>query len=223
MSYWKNYWNKTGQKQTALQQVQRDDINADQMLAINKHIIQLLDLKPEDTLLDVCCGNGLLSWSLSKSCKSVVGVDFSSSLIASARAMHSNTNLFFIEEDATKLSEAIDEKFDKILLYFSFQYFDRVKGLKVLQEMKKLLKPGGQILIGDVPDKKKFWTYYNTVPKRFFYFKQWLFRQPKMGKFWSEKEMQLLAEQNQLKGLFIEQDKKLPHAHYRFDFLLKSL
>lgn len=221
MSYWKNYWNKTGQKQTALQQVQRDDINADQMLAINKHIIQLLDLKPEDTLLDVCCGNGLLSWSLSKSCKTVVGVDFSSSLIASARAMHSNTNLSFVEEDATNLSHTLDLKFDKILLYFSFQYFDRAKGQKVLQEMKKLLKPGGQILIGDVPDKKKFWTYYNTVPKRFFYFKQWLFRQPKMGKFWSEKEMQLLAEQNQLKGVFIEQDKKLPHAHYRFDFLMK--
>lgn len=222
MSYWKNYWNKIGQKETALQQVQRDDITAEQMLTINKHIIQLLELKPEDTLLDVCCGNGLLSWSLSKSCKSVVGVDFSSSLITSARAMHSNPNLSFVEMDATKLSHNLDDKFDKILLYFSFQYFDYELGQNVLREMKKLLKPGGRILIGDVPDKKKFWTYYNTLPKCIFYFKQWLFKQPKMGKFWSEDEMKILAEENQLKGAFLEQNKKLPHAHYRFDYLLSQ-
>jgi 2-polyprenyl-3-methyl-5-hydroxy-6-metoxy-1,4-benzoquinol methylase len=88
--------------------------------------------------------------------------------------------------------------------------------------MKKLLKPNGLILLGDIPDQKHFWSYYNTISKRFFYFKQWLFNQPKMGKFWSEKEMMKIAKQNNLKGTFLKQKEKLPHAHYRFDFVLEK-
>ena len=222
MSYWKNFWNKAAQSDSALMQVQR---NADDrtLAAIESHICKLLNIKKTDEVLDVCCGNGLISTRIAKHCKTVVGVDFSSGLLHSAKEQDLASNIQFIEEDAIDLSNSIHQKFDKIILYYSFQYFDFKQGMQVVSEMKKLLKSRGQILIGDVPNKKKVWTYYDTLPKRFFYFKQWLFKQPKMGKFWSEKEMRMLAEENQLKGLFLQQDKKLPHAHYRFDFLVESL
>jgi ubiquinone/menaquinone biosynthesis C-methylase UbiE len=221
MSYWKTYWNTSAKNKSLLQQVQRntEDSNAT-LLLIEEHIKTLLQLKYSDCLLDVCCGNGIVTKSLSKHCKSTEGIDFSPQLIKNAKLSNSSSTIKYSVGDATRLAEHTEKKFDKIVLYFSFQYFSYDDGLKVVSEMKKLLKPNGIILLGDIPDRKFFWNYYNTFPKRFFYFKQWIFKQPKMGKFWSEKEMNKIAEATNLKGVFLKQNKNLPHWQYRFDFLL---
>ena len=220
MSYWKNYWNTVADNTSQLMQVQRDAISDSQMFLIEKHICSVLNLHPEDALLDVCCGNGMLTRRLARHCKQVVGVDFSEKLISLARKETEVINVSFIEEDATQLTQSLNFKFDKILLYFSFQYLNTSQGASVISEMKSLLKPGGKILIGDIPDKKKFWVYYNSFFKRFFYFKQWLFRRPKMGKFWSENELNTLATKNYFQGKYLIQDAALPHAHYRFDYVM---
>jgi ubiquinone/menaquinone biosynthesis C-methylase UbiE len=220
MSYWKDYWNNVASHKSPLMQVQRDAISESKMLLIEEHICSLLDLHSDDTLLDVCCGNGLITKRLARHCKQIVGVDFSKRLIAAAQENTESKNLSFIEEDATRLASSLDLKFDKILLYFSFQYLNTTQGALVISEMKTLLKPGGIILIGDIPDQKKFWVYYDSFLKRAFYFKQWLLRQPKMGKFWSVSEMDLLAQQNNLKGKYLCQNTDLPHSHYRFDYLM---
>lgn len=220
MSYWKNYWNSVAENSSQLMQVQRDAISESQMGLIEKHICSVLNLQPEDALLDVCCGNGIITKRLARHCKQVVGVDFSEKLITAAQEHNESMNVRFIEEDATQLSRSLDFKFDKILLYFSFQYLNSTQGALVISEMKSLLKPGGKILIGDIPDQKKFWVYYDSFLKRVFYFKQWLVRQPKMGKFWSEKEMNALAAKNYFQGIYLTQDSALPHAHYRFDYVM---
>ena len=222
MSYWKIYWNNVAQNKSPLKQVQRDAVSKNQLFKIETHICELLNLQETDVILDVCCGNGLLTNRFSSYCKQVVGVDFSNELIKSAQNKYKRHNLSFIEEDATQLSKSIDLKFDKILLYFSFQYFNYSQGELVISEMKKLLKPGGKILIGDVPDKDKFWIFYNNFLKRAFYFKQWLFNQPKMGKFWAEEEMNKLSKENNLAGRLLIQNHSLPHAHYRFDYLMEN-
>jgi len=220
MSYWKDYWNSVAEYKSPLLQVQRDAISESQLLLIEKHICSLLDLQINDVLLDVCCGNGLITKRLAKYCKQVIGVDFSKKLVETAQENSEQVNLHFIEEDATQLTRSIEIKFDKILLYFSFQYLNSMQGALVISEMKKLLKPEGIILIGDIPDQNKFWLYYNTFLKRAFYFKQWILCQPKMGKFWAEIQMDTLAKNNNLKGEYCSQNEDLPHSHYRFDYLM---
>ena len=221
MTYWKNYWNSVAQNKSPFIQVQRDGMSEVDLLKIQKHVCLLLDLKPNDDLLDLCCGNGLLTNRLTPYCKSIIGIDFSTELIKSANKMYQKKNLNFIEGDIANLSHLTNTKFDKILLYFSFQYFNSKQGSFVVSEMKKLLKPGGLILIGDIPDKAKFWCYYDSFLKRAFYFKQWLFSQPKMGKFWSKKEMGKLAKQTKLKGSYLVQKQDLPNSHYRFDYIFR--
>ena len=222
MSYWKSYWNNSALDKSLFNQVQRSpNKDDDTLLLVEHHLVELLNLSTTDTLLDVCCGNGLITKRLSKYSNNVLGIDFSSLLINSAKENNDYSNIEYIVGDATSLTKNTNEKFDKIVLNFSFQYFHFKEGLMVVSEMKKILKPNGVILLGDIPDKNSFWLYYNTFPKRFFYFKQWLFRQPKMGKFWSEKEMMKIAELYNFKGTFLKQKESLPHAHYRFDFLLE--
>jgi ubiquinone/menaquinone biosynthesis C-methylase UbiE len=223
MSYWKNYWNNTALDKSLLNQVQRNSNKKDDgLLLVETHLVELLNLSNSDTLLDVCCGNGLITNRLSKHCSTVLGIDFSPLLIDIAIQNNTYSSVEYLVGDATTITKITNHKFDKIVLNFSFQYFNFDDGLRVVSEMKKLLKPNGLILLGDIPDQKRFWTYYNTLPKRFFYFKQWLFKQPKMGKFWSVQEMIKIAKQNNLKGTFLIQKEKLPHAHYRFDFLLEN-
>tara|TARA_B100000780_G_scaffold254987_1_gene203426 strand:+ start:4587 stop:5267 length:681 start_codon:yes stop_codon:yes gene_type:complete len=223
MSYWETFWNKAAKNKSLLGQVQRNTENSDEtLLVINEHIKTLLKLKSNDSLLDVCCGNGIVTKLLSKHCKNVIGIDFSPQLIKNAQLNNNSSSIKYIVADATQLSESTQEQFDKIVLYFSFQYFNYEEGLRVVSEMKKRLKPNGIILLGDIPDTKFFWSYYDTFPKRFFYFKQWLFKQSKMGKFWSEKEMMTIAKQTNLQGSFLKQKQNLPHAHYRFDFILEK-
>jgi hypothetical protein len=48
-----------------------------------------------------------------------------------------------------------------------------------------------------------------------------LFSQPKMGKFWSKKEMRKLAKQTKLKGSYLVQNQDLPNSHYRFDYIFR--
>ncbi len=222
MSYWKNYWNNIAASSSSFKQVQRDAINTYQMEEICAHISQTINLKASDMLLDVCCGNGLISSKLAKKCKSVVAVDFSEKLIKAAKKHCQQNNTEYYIEDALTLSDSIQIRCDKIILYFSFQYFNFHEGVKVIKELKKRLKPGGIIFIGDVPNSSCFWSYYNTFTKRIFYFKQRLFNQPKMGKFWSEKEILVIAERNGLKAEIRTQPKHLPHAHYRFDVIFTA-
>lgn len=223
MSYWKNYWNSVAQNKSPFIQVQRDGMSEEDLLKIEKHICLLLNLKPNDVLLDLCCGNGLLTNRFTPYCKSITGIDFSNELIKTANKVYQKKNLKFIEGDITNLSHLTNTKFDKILLYFSFQYFNSKQGFLVLSEMRKLLKPGGLILIGDIPDKAKFWRFYDTFLKRFFYFKQRLLSQPKMGKFWSKKEMENLAKHTKLKGNYLTQKQDLPNSSYRFDYVFRLL
>jgi len=219
MSYWKKYWEKAAQNKSLFLQVQRNNnFNAESLKQIEDNICQLINLRNEDSLLDVCCGNGLITKNLAARCRKIVGVDFSDQMINTANKQYLLPNTKFIKEDALYLSNSIKEKFDIIILYFSFQYFNRSQGEKAIFEMKKLLKPKGKILIGDIPNKNKIWVFYDTPLKRFFYIKQMLFNQPKMGKFWSEKEMKEISKKLNLKGTYIKQPANLPHSHYRFDY-----
>jgi len=224
MSYWKKYWQKAAQNESLFLQVQRNNnFNTENLKQIEDNICELINLKKEDSLLDVCCGNGLITINLALRCRKAVGVDFCEQMINAANKQSQLSNIEFIKEDALYLGNSIKEKFDIIILYFSFQYFNRSQGEKVIFEMKKLLKPKGKILVGDIPNKNKIWVFYDTPIKRFFYIKQKLFNQPKMGKFWSEKEMKAISKKLNLKGTYIEQPKYLPNMHYRFDYLFDQI
>lgn len=224
---WEAFWNEQAKQPQELQQVGR--INSGQKTAaelhtrIAEHIKHHLALEANDKLLDVCCGNGELSRLLAPAVQHCLGVDFSESLIKRAQA-HSTDNLHFVRADAMQLS-GLGQSFNKINLYFSFQYFDTYeKGLRVLSEMNSLLVPGGRIFIGDTPDAREWHRYYNSPLKKLRYFYQKLKGTEPMGKFWHAEEFEKMAAWLDLQVQIFEEPEDLPYASYRFDAVfIKSL
>ena len=125
MSYWKNYWNNTALDKSLLNQVQRNSNTKDDgLLLVETHLVELLNLSNSDTLLDVCCGNGLITNRLSKHCSAVLGIDFSPLLIDVATQNNTYSMVEYLTGDATTITKITNQKFDKIVLNFSFQYFN---------------------------------------------------------------------------------------------------
>jgi ubiquinone/menaquinone biosynthesis C-methylase UbiE len=223
---WKEIWDKIGAQKDSFAQVGRGDgsgIKEEQLDIIVQHIVHTLDIKPDDIVLDICCGNGLLTSRLSRYCKKIVGVDFSEVLIDQAR--NNFPSIEFICADALELNSSTFSsiQFDRINLYFSFQYFDSVhKGRKVIEHMLPLLAPGGKILLGDIPDREYFFVFYNSIRKIAYLIKKMLEDKNDMGKFWSEEELLLICKQLGLKGEKLSQPRNLPYSHYRMDFILSN-
>ncbi|MDY6967013.1 MAG: class I SAM-dependent methyltransferase, partial [Halobacteriota archaeon] len=122
-----------------------------------------LKLSPQDRILDLCCGQGRHSLELTREgFENVEGLDRSRYLIQRARssAKKENLKVVFREGDARKLPYQTDT-FDAVLILGnSFGYFETVQDdMRVLKEVRRVLKPWGRLLI-DVSDgdylKKNF-------------------------------------------------------------------
>lgn len=220
---WQEYWNQLAraesdpQRQVARVKNQRQ-LGAEDTDTVIKHLTGLLDLKPTDRLLDLCCGNGLLTRQFAQKCEQVVGIDLASAMIESARTHHSADNIQYFQGNTTEADSIAEGTFDKILLQFSFQYLSREEGEKAVRGMKKLLKPGGIIVLGDIPDWNKLHVFYPSFLARMKYRIQRWRGTDQMGKFWSEKEMKQISSGLQIERL--EQPAHLPYADYRVDYRL---
>jgi D-alanine-D-alanine ligase len=118
-------------------------------------IIRILQLQPDDRILDLCCGQGRHSLELARrGFRSIDSLDRSHYLIQRAKAAARKEGLpvRFREGDARKLPYGPDT-FDVVLLLGnSFGYFETLQDdLQVLREIFRVLKPWGRVLI-DVAD-----------------------------------------------------------------------
>jgi demethylmenaquinone methyltransferase/2-methoxy-6-polyprenyl-1,4-benzoquinol methylase len=95
-----------------------------------------------ERILDVAAGTGTSTAALARHGASVVGLDFSPSMVAEARRKHKK--LEFIEGDATKLPFG-DDEFDAVAISFGLRNIQDPKA--ALSEMYRVLKPGGRLVI----------------------------------------------------------------------------
>ncbi len=221
---WKKFWDKSATENSddVIGQVQRKDV-ASTMLTVN-HIVRNLEIKPIDKVLDVCCGNGIITQLISLKCDSIVGVDQSENLLKTAENDYKELNISYVNCSAKKISKVLEKQsFDKIYLQFSFQYFDKKnEGKKVIKELLKCLKPNGKIFIGDITNHHKMFTFFNTPMKKLRYLKHRIEGRNGMGKFWKVSELDAICKTLNVKGTFLQQPKELPYAYYRFDYLIEN-
>jgi SAM-dependent methyltransferase len=119
-------------------------------LPMYKEVLQQLHLTDEYILLDAGCGSGMFSNLAIEAGAQVIGVDAAPGLLEIARRRNPRNN--FMEEDLEALPFA-DNSFDVVVGFNSFQYAESFE--KALAEAKRVLKPGGRLVVGiwDKPEK----------------------------------------------------------------------
>jgi ubiquinone/menaquinone biosynthesis C-methylase UbiE len=215
------------------------------------YIADLLNVDPSETVLDLCCGNGIVTQSIARRAQHVVGVDFSHILLRQAREISSAPNIIYLEGDARKLGAVLDDqKFDKAFIISSFQYFDEESGRDVLQGIRDALKPGGMLAVIDIPDQalkfrhqvkatlrilmpEKNSSRTESVNKRFHSFRGRMsylarnvahaigLRAGSFGHFWRREDFSRLAASCGFECTTLDQPDGNPMHDYRFDAKLK--
>jgi len=141
------------------------DVVDDQSITVTEVdlIIQMLGLHPGDRILDLCCGQGRHSLELARRGFSrLEGLDRSHYLIHKARdqARQTMAGVKFREGDARQLPWAADSFEAVLILGNSFGYFETIRDdLRVLKEVRRVLKPWGKLLI-DIADGEYLRNHY---------------------------------------------------------------
>lgn len=106
-----------------------------------------LPLNKEIDVLDIGCGNGALLKELSPIIRSGVGIDLSENILKRARLLNGeNKNITFKAINGPEIPLG-DQSLDLVISMLSFRYLDWDP---LMDEIKRVLKPGGKVLILDM-------------------------------------------------------------------------
>ncbi|MEY2461527.1 MAG: hypothetical protein QOG30_3357 [Acidimicrobiaceae bacterium] len=107
-------------------------------------IVSFLGLSGGESVLDAPCGHGRISNRLADRGMKVTGVDAAELFLERAREHGSTAE--YVHGDIRALP--VDGPFDVVLSWFtSFGYFDDDENRQVLSEYRRVLRPGGRLLI----------------------------------------------------------------------------
>lgn len=127
---------------------------AELAVSLEKTIWGKAGLKPDMNVLDMGCGNGITSSFMAEyvHAGSVLGVDFSETLIANAKLLKVEKNISNLKFSVGNIySMSVSEnKFDFIYCRLLFQHLN--EPVKALRNIARLLKPDGIICIVDIDD-----------------------------------------------------------------------
>lgn len=116
--------------------------------ALNR-IVEIAGAGPEDTVLDVACGPGLLVCAFARVVQHATGIDLTPAMLDQARALADREGLLNVtwrQGDVLPLPYA-DETFSIVSARFAFHHF--LDPLAVLKEMRRVCGRGGCVVVAD--------------------------------------------------------------------------
>jgi len=104
-------------------------------------LVQLLDPKSGERILDLGCGSGQLSNEISSFTDQVIGIDSSKEMIEASKALFKNVEFYQMDAASFSFTEAFDAIFSNAVLHW-------VKDQKTAsQNMFRHLKTGGRLVV----------------------------------------------------------------------------
>jgi ubiquinone/menaquinone biosynthesis C-methylase UbiE len=113
-------------------------------------ILQTVGVRPDDTVLDVACGPGLMAFEFAAIARNVTGIDLTPAMIERAKALQvsrGQTNISWLVGDVARLPFN-DATFPLVFTRYSFHHF--LEPAVVLAEMVRVCSPGGRVVVVDV-------------------------------------------------------------------------
>ncbi len=115
-----------------------------------QRIRQLIQLDKDLVILEIGCGNGNGTKLIKKyfEPKKIVAIDLDPKMIKIAKKNNIDPSILFSVGDAANLASIPDKSFDAI---FDFGIIHHIPNWKdCLQELKRVLKPSGQLILEDL-------------------------------------------------------------------------
>jgi SAM-dependent methyltransferase len=184
-------------------------------------VSQQLELQLDDTLLDLCCGNGLFTAAFCPSIADVVAVDISPVLTGrlAARVL---PNVRVLTSDMRDAQFA-QQSFSKVLWYAGIQYIDESDIVAMVRRIRGWMKPGGILIIGDIPDRAKLWDYFNDDTRRAAYFAGLEQRKPIIGSWLDVAWLECLClDSGFVAAKALPQHEELIYADFRYDLIART-
>jgi demethylmenaquinone methyltransferase/2-methoxy-6-polyprenyl-1,4-benzoquinol methylase len=137
---------------------------------VRRALIDVVDLQPGDSILDMCCGTGNTTFGLAEKVgkgSQIKAIDLSFGQIVIAKK-NLFPNIEFIVMDASNTC-FIEGDFDKVVIPHALHEMPRATRLEVLKEAKRILKDGGTLAVLEMDNPPKlhwrlcigfFWFYW---------------------------------------------------------------
>lgn len=132
--------------------------------AMNYHRYRLAaDFCRDGDVLEVACGNGQGLGMIARTARSVVGGDFTETLVRKART-HYQDRLPILRFDGQTMPFR-DRSFDFVILFEAIYYLPQPE--QFLSECRRVLRPGGTLLVSTI---NREWQDFNPSPlsRRYF-------------------------------------------------------
>lgn len=224
---WRKYWNESEHVKhlDPYQQIARTfrkkPYSEKQVTIIVNRILHFLQAGPDKRLLELACGNGMLTSRIAPHFDRVTAIDFSKPLIETARKDFAQENVEYLVGDAINV-EGASGQYDCALMYFSFQYFTPKQARVMFATLARFLRKPGRILLGEVADGDRVWNFYKGPRGRARYIFDLLGQKPIIGHWWKPTDLLALADENEMDLSIFYQNSELPNYYFRYDALLQT-
>jgi SAM-dependent methyltransferase len=117
--------------------------------ALNR-IVQWAGAGPEDAVLDVACGPGLLVCAFARVAKHATGIDMTPAMLEQARKIQEEKGIRNVTWQPGNVYSLpfTPAQFSIVSSRFAFHHLEQP--LNALKEMKRVCKPGGRVVVADM-------------------------------------------------------------------------
>lgn len=201
----------TGHRERILDQFTRQAESFAQAQAIRSpealdRIVKMADAGPDDTVLDVACGPGLLACAFARLVRHAAGIDITPAMLDQARKTQQEQglkNVSWQSGDVLALRYP-DQHFSIVVSRFAFHHMP--DPLAALKEMVRVCKSGGRVVVADMAPAAEKADALNAEER---------LRDPSHVRAMTEQELRLLFAQAGLPAPKID--------HYRLEGELEDL
>jgi SAM-dependent methyltransferase len=188
-------------------------------------ILAALELTGNEIVLDLCCGNGLISRRIAPYCRKLIALDYSAPLIEIGRNQHAGSGIVFAVADVANLTlEDIGvSHIDAVFMANAFMFFDKSQAAGLFKLLRSVTGAASRLFLESIPDQDRILNFYDT-PERLQAHQQRKAEGTEiMVNWWTKAALVALANSE---GFFCQPLNQNPdriNHYYRFDALLTPL
>lgn len=188
-------------------------------------IVKSLSLTENDTVLEMCCGNGLVTFPLSQISKTVYAFDFAPHLVDAAKKFKKSENIHYSVGDAKgKFFQlfSLEKIPNKYLMNDALGYFSP-EDLTAILKYIAANSPKFSFYLTGIPNDFLKWNFYNTEERKDSYLegvKRGDASNNGMGRWWKKSELLEIAESLGLKITLKNQIESI--SDYRMDVFFEK-